>query len=143
MRKKKYLSWRFIHPDLEAHEEFAGLTVAPTGGIETVDGADSIRQAILLLLSTIPGERIMRPTYGCDLFRLVFSPNDATTAGLAMFYVRKAIERWERRITITKLDAFPNKSDRAILEILLEYRIIATLTEDALSFSINLLAEDN
>ena len=44
---------------------------------------DSIRQAILLLFSTRPGERVMRPDYGCDIHRLVFSPNDDTTAGLA------------------------------------------------------------
>ena len=65
----------------------------------------SVRQAILLLLSTRPGERVMRPTYGCDLHRLVFSPNDDTTAGLAIHYVRQALERWEPRIEVIRLDA--------------------------------------
>ena len=143
MGNKRYIAWRFIHPDIEAQEEFAGLSIASTGGIEMVDGRDSVRQSILLLLSTIPGERIMRPDYGCDLYRLVFAPNDATTAGLAIHYVRQAIERWEHRINIVKLDAFPNESDQSFLEIFLEYRLRVTQTLDNLSFSINLLAEEN
>ena len=40
----------------------------------------------------------MRPGYGCHLFRLAFAPNDDTTAGLAIHYVRQALERWEPRI---------------------------------------------
>src|SRR5215468_12298027 len=86
-------------------EDWAGLNLSPTGGIEMVEDRDSVRQAILLLLSTRPGERVMRPNYGCDLHRLVFSPNDNTTAGLAIHYVRQAIERWEPRVEVVRLDA--------------------------------------
>ena len=42
----------------------------------------------------------MRPDYGCELHRLVFSPNDDTTAGLAIHYVRRALERWEPRVEV-------------------------------------------
>jgi len=65
-----------------------------------VDGDDSVRQAILLLLSTVPGERIMRPEYGCLIHQLVFSPNDATTAGLAIHYVQRALDLWEPRVDV-------------------------------------------
>ncbi|HEY0050190.1 MAG TPA: GPW/gp25 family protein [Pyrinomonadaceae bacterium] len=143
MKIKRYQAWKFIHPDLEANEEFAGLEIAPTGGIEMVAERDSVRQAILLLLSTIPGERVMRPDYGCDLYRLIFSPNDDTTAGLAIHYVKQAIERWEPRAKIEFLDAFPNREDRARLDISLEYRLITTQALDALSFSVNLAGEEN
>lgn len=142
MKIRRYQAWKFIHPDLGASEEFAGLTVAPTGGIETVAERDSVRQAILLLLSTIPGERVMRPDYGCDLYRLIFSPNDETTAGLAIHYVRQALDRWEPRAKIEFLDAFPNREDRARLDILLEYRLITTQALDTLSFSLNLAGEE-
>ena len=70
-----------------------------------VDESGSVRQAILLLISTTPGERVMRPNYGCALGRLVFSPNDDTTAGLATHYVRQALLRWEPRIQILQLEA--------------------------------------
>ena len=74
-----YRAWRFLHPDFDLTEGEAGLQVSRTGGIEMVAEHASVRQAILLLLTTTPGERLMRPDYGCDLHRLVFAPNDATT----------------------------------------------------------------
>ena len=102
------------------------------------DEAESVRQAILLLLSTVPGERVMRSLYGCDLFRLIFSPNDDTTAGLAMHYVRQAIERWEPRIDIVRLNASRATFDPSALEIQLEYRIRRTAELDLLVYSVNL-----
>ncbi len=142
MKTKRYQAWKFIHPDLDANEEFAGLSISPTGGIETVAENDSVRQAILLLLSTIPGERVMRPDYGCDLFRLIFSPNDNTTAGLAIHYVNQAIKRWEPRVEIESLDAVPNDVDRARLDIVLVYRLRATLRVETLLFAVNLAGEE-
>ena len=63
----------------------------PPAALATVEGDDAVRQAILLLLTTRPGERVMRRTYGSLLHRLVFAPNDDTTAGLAIHYVRQAL----------------------------------------------------
>ena len=141
MIKHRYQAWHFLHPDLEAHEEFAGLGISPTGGIQMVNERESVRQAILLLLSTIPGERVMRPDYGCDLHRLIFSVNDNTTAGLAIHFVRQALDRFEPRIEIVFLDASPNKQDPARLDIDLEYRLRATQMHDNLAFSVNLTSE--
>src|ERR1700736_4358537 len=126
MSDRLYRAWRFLHPDLDASAEFAGLSISATGGIEMVSEHASVRQAILLLLSTIPGERVMRPDYGCQLHRLVFSPNDETTAGLAIHYVRQALDRWEPRIDILRLDAERNTEDPEQLIISLEYRVRAT-----------------
>ena len=115
-----------------------GLATSPSGGMRMVEGADAIRQAIMLLLTTTPGERVMRPDYGCPLQRLVFSPNDATTAGLAIHYVRKAITRWEQRIEILRLDAGADPIDPAMLTITLDYRTRATGEEQALVFGMSL-----
>src|SRR5215210_6257498 len=119
-------AWRFLHPDFDIPEQKAGLCIAPTGSIEMVEEEAAVRQAILLLLSTRPGERVMRPDYGCDLHGLIFSPNDNTTAGLAIHYVRQALDRWEPRIQILHLDADPNQLDPGRLDISLEYRLRAT-----------------
>ena len=82
-----------------------GIALTPAGRVALVSGDAAIRQSIMLLLTTIPGERVMRPDYGCPLHRLVFSPNDATTAGLAIHYVRQALIRFEPRVEIVALDA--------------------------------------
>jgi uncharacterized protein len=106
-----------------------------------VEEEDSVRQSILLLLATRRGERVMRPDYGCDLHRLVFSPNDDTTAGLATHYVERALARWEPRIQIVRLDASRAEGDPGRLDIHLQYRVRATLRVEQLTFPVNLGGE--
>jgi uncharacterized protein len=138
MKTTRDRAFRFLHPDLDVPEEFAGLTLSPTGGMAMVAEDDSVRQAILLLLSTSPGERVMRPAYGCDLNKLLFSPNDDTTAGLAIHYVRQALNRWEPRIEVLRLDAGLSEVDPACLTVQLEYRVRATQHAARLSLAVNL-----
>ena len=138
MSAPRYRAWRFLYPEVDATPEFAGLTLSARGGIDMVQDSDSVRQAILLLLSTMPGERVMRPSYGCLLHRLVFSPNDDTTAGLAIYYVQRALERWEPRIDILRLDAERNEENPEQLDIILEYRVRALQRTETLAFTFNL-----
>jgi len=136
----RFRAWRFVHPDLDAAADAGagGLQLTPRGRIAMVEGDASVRQALLLLLSTIPGERVMRPRYGCNLHRLIFAPNDATTAGLAIHYVRQAIERWEPRVEILALDANRNPDRPELLDVTLDYRVRATQETAQLRFSVNL-----
>lgn len=121
-----YRGWRFVVPGQDEPDPSTGLRMAPTGGLATVEDDDGIRQALLLLVSTRPGERVMRPDYGCDLHKLLFAPNDDTTAGLAMHYVRQAVERWEPRVDIVGVDATRNPDRDELLEVVLDYRVRAT-----------------
>jgi len=116
-------AWRFSFRPLDERGRDAGLMVGMRGGIELVNEADAVRQALLLLISTRPGERVMRPDYGCHLFRLAFQPNDDTTAGLAIHYLRVAVERWEPRVVALKIDADRNREHKSRLDIHLQYRL--------------------
>lgn len=129
---------RFAHPDFAIGAGRSGLLVGPTGALAMIEGDDSIRQSILLLLTTRPGERVMRPDYGCELYRLAFSPNDATTAGLAIHYVRRALTRWEPRIDLLHLDADPGHDGPDRLEIDLTYRVRRTGRDGRLVFPVDL-----
>jgi phage baseplate assembly protein W len=141
--RPRYRAWRFVHPDFDVPGASAGLRISARGRIDMVEEQDSVRQAILMLLSTAPGERVMRPDYGCDLQRLVFSPNDDTTAGLAIHYVRLALERWEPRIEVLQLDADRNAERPELLDILVEYRVRATQRVERLGLSLNLAGEED
>jgi uncharacterized protein len=123
MTEVAYRAWRFQHPELDPGVRPPGLGLEADGRISMVAGAESVRQALLLLISTRPGERVMRPGYGCDLHQLVFGPNDETAHGLAIHLVRQAIERWEPRIEILGLDADrdPDRPDRLL--IMLDYQV--------------------
>lgn len=138
----RYRAWRFLHPDLDIPEAAAGLRLTPTGRIDMVEEEASVRQAILLLLSTTPGERVMRPDYGCALERLVFSPNDDTTAGLAIHFVRRALNRWEPRIDVLRLDAERNEADPTRLDLILEYRVRASQREGRIDVPVRLAGEE-
>jgi len=141
MKAPLYRAWCFIHPDFDGGEPFSGVRISSTGGIDMVQGDGSVRQSVLLLLSTSPGERVMHPEYGCDLQRLVFSPNDATTHGLAIHYVRQALQRWEPRIEIMRLDATANQGDPGRMDIFLEYRVRKTVHSENLVISVPLTQE--
>lgn len=138
MSAPRYRSWRFVHPDLDFGEEHAGLRIAPTGAVEMVEEHAAIRQAVLMLLTTIPGERLMRPEYGCELHRLTFSPNDDTTAGLAIYYVRRALERWEPRIQLLQVDANRSPQEAFRLDLTVEYRVRATQRGERLVYPFTL-----
>lgn len=141
MNSRLYRAWCYLYPELDAPAAFAGLQISMRGGIQMVEEQASVRQAILLLLSTRPGERVMRPDYGCDLQKLVFSPNDETTAGMAIHYVRSALARWEPRIQVLRLDANRSESDPGRLDIDLEYRLRTTQQTDGLRLSLQLSGE--
>lgn len=140
MAVQRFRSWRFLHPDFDSGQGEPGLSLSASGGIAMVQEDASVRQAVLLLLTTRPGERVMLPGYGCELGDLTFAPNDDTTAGLAIHYVRKALNRWEPRIDILKLDAVRSQEDPARLDILLAFRVRPTLSEQHLIHSLQLLS---
>lgn len=138
-------AWRFDLPvgaiATEPGGTPGGLMLNVTGAIAMAEDVCSIRQSILLLLSTRPGERVMRPEYGCWLHRLVFAPNDANTAGLAIHYVGEALRRWEPRVEILHLDAGANlhgAGDEAVLDIVLDYRIRWIRHEERMALSYGL-----
>src|SRR2546423_9148582 len=72
-----------------------------TGAVALVGGEREIIESIQLILGTAPGERPMRPEFGCAIHDLVFAPADSATAGQIAYSVRVALERWEPRIDLT------------------------------------------
>ena len=118
----------------------AGLQLGAQGTLRKSSGAEAIRQSILMLLATVPGERVMRPEYGCDLYRLAFEPNDETTAGLAMHYVQQAVMRCEPRVIIEHVDAFPDAdpANSSILHIILDYRLRQSGLAESLDYAYEL-----
>jgi phage baseplate assembly protein W len=67
-----------------------------------------VEEAIRLILSTAPGERRMRPEFGCSIHEFVFAPLNASTIGMIRYYVTEALARWEPRIEVTAVHARPD-----------------------------------
>lgn len=150
--KRRFRALELVHPDFSRGRQEMGINVDRTGRLAFVDDKESVRQALLLLLTTMPGERVMRPQYGCYLSRLVYAPNDDTTAGLAIHYVREAITRWEPRVDILRLDATRSdplatnagggaQEDLGELHVILDYRVRPTQETDTLMYTLALLGD--
>jgi phage baseplate assembly protein W len=110
------------------------LRLDPRGRIALVRREQDIEQAIRVILETPIGQRVMRPEFGCQIHELVFAPNDATTAGLAAYYVQEALGRWEPRIDVQRVDVGPDPDDTSQLLIEISYTIRATYDSRTLVF---------
>jgi phage baseplate assembly protein W len=97
-----------------------------TGGIALVTRTREVEEAIRIILSTAPGERPMRPDFGCGIHDFVFAPADAATAGQIAFEVRSALDRWEPRITVLDVLVTADPADTATLRIEIRYALRGT-----------------
>ena len=77
---------------------------AHTGRAEMVEGAQDIQEALLILLLTRPGERLMHPEYGCYLQDHIFEPMDASTEASIISDISDAILFHEPRVTLHDVD---------------------------------------
>ncbi len=92
----------------------------------TAEYEECIRQAIEIILGTALGERVMRPDFGCAIHDLVFSPNDASTRGLAESHVLEALQRWEPRIEVLSVKTSVGGVAGEIVLISVEYSVRST-----------------
>ena len=102
------------------------MTVDHTGAIKLTDSAADIDQSIRIVLITAPGERVMRPEFGCRIWDLLFEPVTANLLGLIAHAVRQAIAQWEPRVQVEEVVPEPDANDTALVHVLITYRIKAT-----------------
>ena len=109
-------------------------TVDARGRIALARQERDVEEAIMMILLTPVGQRVMRPEFGCRIHDLIFAPNDATTIGLATYYVEDALGMWEPRIQVREVKVAPDTSNSGRLLIDIRYEIKATHDERALVF---------
>ena len=102
------------------------LAVDRRGAIALARDEQDIDQAIQLILGTAPGERPMRPEFGCGVHDYVFDTIDATTVAQMEGEVRDALDHWEPRIEVIAVDFDLSGVDRGELLINIGYRMRST-----------------
>jgi Bacteriophage baseplate protein W len=113
-------------------EQFIGrgwafpLRTDATGGIALVSREREIEEAIRLILGTSPGERPMRPEFGCRIHEYVFGSADGATANAIAGEVKEALRRWEARIEVDEVVVTIDRADTTTLYIDVRYAIKAT-----------------
>jgi phage baseplate assembly protein W len=104
------------------------------GKIAFSQGEESIRESINIILCTAKGERIMRPDFGCNINELAFSPNNTQTATMIEFHIKEALMKWEQRIEVLDVNAYPDKEETNRLNVDIDYMIKTTNTKDNLVY---------
>ena len=102
------------------------VDVNRNGTVATSVDEELVRESIVIILGTAPGERVMRPDFGCEIHDLLFAPNNTTTAGLAAHYVTDALQKWEPRVDNIEVDADPSPEQPNKLLINIRYTVRAT-----------------
>lgn len=96
------------------------------GNLSLTDHELNIEESIQVVLGTAPGERVMRPLFGCKIHDFVFHPNNSSTAALISFYVRESLVKWEPRIEEVSVSAQPDPSLENTMQVHISYRVRRT-----------------
>lgn len=110
------------------------IGVDARGRIGLARQVTDIEQAIMMILLTPKGQRVMRPEFGCQIHDLIFAPNDANTWGMAEYYVEEALRFWEPRIEVLTVTARPSQGDTERMDVHVDYRVKATLDKRTLVY---------
>jgi len=101
-----------------------------------------IQEAIRIILGTRPGERVMRPDFGCRAHELLFEPMDAGTETLMQQYVAEALDMWEPRIDVLGVNVYVDREVDGALWTEIYYLIKATHDERSIVYPFFLAGEE-
>jgi phage baseplate assembly protein W len=102
------------------------MQVDHSGSIRLTNGPEELDSSLRMILITAPGERVMRPEFGCRIHELVFEPVNANTLGRMTQAVRDALTKWEPRIDVEAVTVQEDVNLSGLVRISIDYRIRAT-----------------
>jgi phage baseplate assembly protein W len=109
------------------------------GAVDLVAAEEDVREAIRLILATEPGERVMRPDFGCALRGMLFEPISTGTLALIRHRVEQALIAWEPRIDVESVSVSAPDPGGGRVDVAISYRVRATNTFYNLVFPFYLL----
>ncbi len=114
-----------------SNKSFLGIgwnfpVASAAGQTEMAQYEEDVRQAVLIVLLTNPGERVMRPTFGAGLNDFLFEPINSTTTSELAQRVEDSLIDWEPRIDVISVTVNPDANNNAMLLIDIVYRVRAT-----------------
>lgn len=102
------------------------MGVNTDGGIRMTRGPEDLDASMRVILSTAPGERLMRPQFGCRIWDLIFEPVNFNTLGQMAEAAGDALAQWEPRVDVLGIDCVPDARDPYLVHIDITYRVRAT-----------------
>src|SRR3712207_2608214 len=102
------------------------IRINARGGLSYSRHEQDIEEAIWIVLSTVKGERVMEPDFGCGIHEYVFAPNNPATRGSIAYEVQRSLARWEPRIDVenVRVEVFPERMNYLLIHV--DYRVRST-----------------
>jgi hypothetical protein len=119
------------------------LRVNARGEIALASGERDVEQSIKIVLGTRPGERVMRPEFGCRAHERLFEPRNAATETLIQQDVFEALERWEPRIEVQSVQVFTDEGPDGAFWVEIDYTIKTTHDQRSIVYPFFLVGEEN
>lgn len=117
------------------------MQIDALGGAELSSDDENIRQSMMCIIGTAPGERMMRPTFGCAIHDILFEPNTAVTAAKIEYEVKRSLTEFEPRIGDVEVSAHPDDSEQSRMNVTISYTIRKTNTKANLVYPFYLRKE--
>lgn len=118
------------------------VRVDTTSAIALATQSREIEQAIELILRTTPGERPMRPEFGCRIQDHLFALTNDATAAAIVNDVRAALEQWEPRIDVDDVRVGYGRGDEGTFYVDVQYRIRGDNDDRNLVFPFYVIPDD-
>lgn len=128
MAKDSNIEYTFIGSGI-GFKPNSGMGIDGQGNLSLMRGDQDVAKSIYIILSTAPGERVMRPEFGCGIHDLIFSTPGPQTYGLIAYYVEQALGRWEPRIEVLEVETHPDPKASERLLINITYKLRQTNSE--------------
>jgi phage baseplate assembly protein W len=118
MSKDQFIQYDFIGAGISLIPGL-GLHVSGEGNLALMAGERDIIKSIYIILSTAPGERVMRPEFGCGIHNYVFAAIGPGLFSIISYEVRNSLARWEPRIEVEDVITFadPDEPERLLVNI--------------------------
>jgi len=116
--------------------------IDPQGRLALTHHSNELQQSIQVILSTSPGQRVMRPNFGCRLQELIFAPNNSHTAAQVRRYVEEALGMWEPRINVLNVNVQPDPEEGNRILIEIHYLVKTTRNRRSLVYPFYLIPGD-
>lgn len=122
MSRDQFIQYDFIGTGISLIPGL-GLSINGDGNIALMSGERDIIKSIFIILSTAPGERVMRPEFGCGIHDLVFSSPSPGLFGQISYEVQQSLARWEPRIQVTAVNTTVDQEEPERLLVNIQYMV--------------------
>lgn len=112
--------------------------VGPDGAMAWSEGEANVRENVRVILTTEPGERLRRPTFGAGLARFLFEPNTVATRFSIQERIETSLKQWEPRIRTESVVVEADPEDPQAAVAVVTYRLVATQALERVSLTVQL-----